>query len=544
MTFRLAAAALVVAVAGLLTLPLAPRAGSQPRPSLLVVLVVDQMRQDYIDRLGPLWARGLKRMITDGAVFHRNAYPYLQTVTCAGHATIGTGAFPATHGIILNAWWRGTRSASCTHDPDVSPVGYGEGAEQTGYSAVQLLVPTLGDRLREHSPGSRVVTLSVKPRSAVMLAGHGGSATWRDEDNVWASSTAFEAPDPDVQAFVDANPVESERGIVWNRMMDESAYAGADDGAGEAAPRGWTTVFPHPLAGEPGTPERRFDTLWKTSPFADAYLARMAAHLVTAKRLGQDESVDLLGVSFSSLDYVGHAFGPDSHEAQDVMLRLDEAVGELFDVLDARVGRDRYVVALSADHGVAPIPEARTGAGQDGGRVVLSELVKVADAALVPTLGPGPHVVNASYTQIYLSEATRARVAGKPALLGPALDALRQLPGVLRVMASDGLERQRNASDPVVRAAALSYHPGRSGEIVVVPRRYFLMSSATARGTTHGTMQDYDQRVPLVFLGAPIAPGRHGVRSSPADLAPTLAATIDLPLPDAEGRVRREALRR
>lgn len=537
-------AAFVIAIAGVLALAPAPLAQVDRKPSLLVVLVVDQMRHDYIERLSSRWTRGLKRMVTEGAVFYRNAYPYLQTVTCAGHATIGTGSFPATHGIILNAWWRGTRNLSCTNDPTVAAVGYGEGAEMVGHSAVQLVVPTLGDRLREASPASRVVTVSIKPRSAVMLAGHGGVATWRDENNHWASSTAFAAPDPDVGAFFDAHPVARERALVWDRVQDEAAYAGPDDGPGEAPPNGWTAAFPHPLAGAPGTPERRFDTLWETSPFADAYLARLAAHLVTAKKLGQGEAVDLLGVSFAALDYVGHAFGPDSQEAQDVMLRLDQTIGELFDRLDAAVGRDRYVVALSADHGVAPIPEARTIAGKDGGRVVLSELVKTADAALVPTLGPGPHVVRAEYTQIYLSEATRARVTGKPALLEPAIEALRKLPGVLRVMPSDGLEHQRTSRDPVVRAAALSYFPGRSGQIVVVPRRYFLMSTATARGTTHGTMQDYDQRVPLVFLGAPIKRGRYGTRSSPADLAPTLAATIGLPFPGADGKARQEALRR
>ena len=328
----------------------------------------------------------------------------------------------------------------------------------------------------------------------------------------------------------------------WERLLDASAYTGPDDAPGEAPPRGWTATFPHPLSGAPGTPESRFDTFWETSPYADAYLGRLAAHLVEAKKLGQGDTVDFLGVSFASLDYVGHAFGPDSHEAQDVMLRLDQTIGALFDVLDAKVGRDRYVVALSADHGVAPIPEARTLAGQEGGRVVLADLVKTANAALVPTLGPGPHVVRAEYTQIYLSEETKARVAGKPALLAPAIEALGKLPGVLRVLPSEGLERKRSSRDRVIRAAALSYVPGRSGQMVVVPRRYFLMSSATARGTTHGTMQDYDQRVPLVFLGRPFKRGRYDALSSPADLAPTLAATIGLPIRGMDGRARREAL--
>lgn len=531
-------------------LTLSPAAGERPaafppeEPKLLVILVVDQMRADYVDRLRPLWTSGFRRLVTEGAVFERNFYPYLQTVTCAGHATIGSGSFPSSHGIILNAWWRGTRNASCTDDPTVAGVPYEEGGESRGHSAVQLAVPSLGDRLRARSPASRVVTLSNKPRSAVMLAGHGGLVTWRDDEDVWATSTAFAAaPDPAVQAFVTAHPTAADRDIVWERLLDPSAYTGDDDAAGEAPPRGWTRTFPHPLAGEPGTAASRFPTLWETSPLADDYIGRMATHLVRTMRLGQGETTDYLGVSFSALDYVGHAFGPDSHEAQDTLLRLDRTIGTLLDALDTMVGRDRYVVGLSADHGAAPVPEARRQGGKPAGRVVPAEVARIADAALVPTLGPGPHVARAEYTQVYLTEATKARVEGRPEMLKPAIEALRKIPGVLRVLASDGLERQRGSRDRVVRAAALSYYPGRSGQIVVIPREYFVMSAATARGTTHGTLHAYDQHVPLVFLGAAFKPGRYRARTTPADLAPTLAATVGLDMPGADGQPRREALR-
>lgn len=538
---RLAASGLILGGLGLLPAPSAQEAA----PRLLVVLVVDQMRFDYIEQTRDRWTRGLKRLVTEGAVFERNYYPYLQTVTCAGHATIGTGSFPATHGIILNAWWRGTRSASCTDDSDVRSVAYEPNAEVVGHSPRELRVPTLADRLRARSPASRVVTLSMKPRSAIMLAGKGGIVTWLDDRNVWATSTAFsETAHPAVQAFVDAHPRSVARGEVWDRLLSPEAYKGSDAGVGEAPPRGWTPSFPHPLAGAPGTPDAQFDTLWETSPYADAYLGSMAASLVQSMKLGQGEAVDYLGVSFSALDYVGHAFGPASHEVQDTLIRLDRTVGDLLDALDTHVGRDRYVLGLSADHGVAPVPEARRAAGQSGGRLVTQQLLQVANDALAKALGPGQHVVRVEYTQLYLSAAAQEAAAENPHLLRPVVAALARVPGVARVLVSSELETRRNSKDPVVRAAALSHVHGRSGQLVVVPRAYFTVGPATARGTTHGTLHPYDQHVPLVFFGHRVKAGRYQQRATPADLAPTLAATIDLAMPGIDGVAHSSVFRR
>ena len=542
MTHLRIAAAVGLAVA--LSAP-PPRAAAQPArpPSLVVILVVDQMRADYIDRMRPHWTQGLERLVSGGAVFEQNAYPYLQTVTCAGHATIGTGSFPATHGIILNAWWRGTRSATCTDDATVRSVPYEPGAETIGHSAKELRVPTLADRLREHSPTSRVVTLSTKPRSAIMLAGHAGLVTWLDDRNIWATSSAFsQAPDPGVQAFVSAHPRSALRDVVWTLPAERDHYSGPDDGVGEAAPLGWTATFPHPLAGAPGTPPGQFDTLWETSPYSDEYLGAMAAFLVERMKLGQRDAVDFLGVSFSALDHVGHAFGPDSLEVQDTLLRLDATVGRLLEAIDRSVGRDRYVLGLSADHGAAPVPEGRQHAGLEAGRLSTAVLAQVANEALVRTLGPGTHVARIEYTQLYLTADANARATQDPHVLDDTVEALSRVPGVERVVRGAGLERQRDATDPAVRAAALSHVPGRSGQLVVIPKDYWLVGAATARGTTHGTYHQYDARVPLVFYGAGIKPGRYADPSTAADLAPTLAEVIGMTMPGADGHPRTAAL--
>ncbi len=320
-----------------------PDQPGQP-PKLLIIIVVDQMRFDYFDRYGKSWSGGLARFAKEGAVFERGFYPYLNTVTCAGHATIGTGTFPYEHGIIMNEWYqRGPeRRMSCTDDPAVKSLPYTPPAEPIGHSAMRLRVPTLGDRLRATSPASRVVTLSMKPRSTVMLAGHGGTAvTWFADSNVWATSTAFTpALLPEVQSFVDANPVERYRAEVWNHLRPGSEYIGADENPHERARAGWTSLFPHPLAGAAGTAPARFFDFWERSPFSDSYLGRMAAYLVRTYQLGQRDAVDYLGISFSGIDYVGHDFGPESHEVQDALVRLDGTLGELLAVLD-RYGRPR-----------------------------------------------------------------------------------------------------------------------------------------------------------------------------------------------------------
>jgi hypothetical protein len=525
--------------------PLAEARREQESPTLLVVLVVDQMRFDYIGRYGRTWNGGLQRLVSEGAVYERAFYPYLNTVTCAGHATIGTGALPYRHGVIMNEWYRraAKRRMSCTHDASVTSVPSTPPAEPIGHSPDRLRVPSLGDRLRAASPSSRVVALSMKARSSVMLAGHGGTAvTWFASSNVWATSTAF-APTTtsEVQAFVDAHPVERERGEVWDRLRPTTDYSGADVSTFERPPTGWTVTFPHPLSGAPGTPDARFVELWERSPYSDAYLGRMAAGLTAAYQLGQRDVVDYLAISFSALDYVGHDFGPASHEVQDTLLRLDRTLGTLFDVLDTTVGRNRYVVALSADHGVSAIPEALGAAGGDAGRVLSAEVQKVAEAAMTAAHGPGPHVAHVEYSNVYLTDAARQRAQKDRAFTQPLIEAVGKMPGVLRVWSAHDLASKRQSGDPIERAAALGHHPEESGDVIVVLWRNWIGTNTSA--ATHGSAHWYDQHVPVIFMGAPFKPGRYASLASPADLAPTLASLIKLPMPDIDGRPLTDALR-
>jgi predicted AlkP superfamily pyrophosphatase or phosphodiesterase len=232
--------------------------------------------------------------------------------------------------------------------------------------------------------------------------------------------------------------------------------------------------------------------------------------------------VDFLGVSFSTLDLAGHQFGPASHEVQDIVVRLDRTIGMLLDHLDARVGRGRYVVGLSSDHGVGPLPEQTPGSGRQTGAQALAAI----DKALVPFFGAGKYAQTSVYTDLYLLPGVLDRIKANPQASAAVLDALRALPGVAHAFRSDEVasEEARRSSDPVKRAAALSHHPARSGDLIIVPRSTWMLSTSSA--TTHGTLYPYDQRVPVLFYGARVNPGRRTEAATPADIAPTLGRLV------------------
>jgi predicted AlkP superfamily pyrophosphatase or phosphodiesterase len=533
---------LALALAFLTSVALTPARQTPTRsapPKLVVVLVVDQMRADYLDDYSGHFTGGLKRLMTEGAWFQRAAYPYLNTVTCPGHATIGTGTFPYRHGLVLNEWYERDNGAttSCTADADVKEIAY-TGVEGAGDSAKRLLVPTFAEQLRDRTKG-RVVTLSMKPRAAIMMAGHKADAVlWFDDRGTWASSSAYgKTPVPFLKQYVDANPVSADADKAWERSLPPSDYRYEDDAAGERAPGGWTRTFPHPLAIPSGKVDQTFYQRWERSPFADDYLGRIAVAAIDGMQLGRGKGIDFLGVSFSSLDLVGHAFGPRSHEVQDLLQRLDVTIGKLLDALDERLGRGNYVVALSADHGVATIPEQIT----SGGRQTSQQAIAALEKALAPAFGNEKVVSAVAYTDIYFARGVYDRLKDDGRLMKAAIDGLMALPGTVRVFRREELESSavRSSSDSQLRAAALSYREDRSGDLILVPRENWILSTSA---TTHGTLYDYDQRVPLFFFGADIATGRYAQASSPADIAPTLAAVARVQIARTDGRVLTEAL--
>jgi predicted AlkP superfamily pyrophosphatase or phosphodiesterase len=521
-----------------LAIDAAPAAQSA-RPKLVVMLVVDQMRADYLTRYASLYEKGLKRLTTDGAWFQNAAYPYMSTLTCVGHTTIATGTLPWRHGIIQNAWYdrESGKSVTCTEDADTTEVSYGS-FNGPGDSPRRMMMPSLAETMKKDLKG-RVITMSIKARSAIGLAGHDADAViWLDERGAWQTSSAFPGGKAAwAAAFVAANPIDRDAGKTWERTLPEDKYAGPDDGPGEGRSNGWTTTFPHAL-GAAG--DRAFYPHWTVSPFADEYLEQMAEAAIDENHLGKGDATDFLGVSFSTLDLIGHTFGPRSHEVQDELVRLDRTLDKLLTHLDEKVGPGNYVLSLSADHGVADIPEQ----AQGGGRVITAVISGSIDAVLKgASYGDGPFVAAVAGSDVYLKPGVYERLRGDARTRQALVEAMAKLSGVARVLTADEVssEAARASKDPQIRATALSYYAGRSGDLIVIPKENWIMGATV---TTHGTLHAYDQRVPILLFGAGIRPGIRSEPAMPADIAPTLASLVGVHLDPVDGKVLTAALKK
>ncbi len=534
----------IAAFLGLLLLFHAPSAAPAPaqqpaKPKLVVILVIDQMRADYPIRYAGLLEKGLKRLTTGGAWYKNAAYPYLTTLTCVGHTTIGTGTLPYKHGMISNTWFdrASGKVVTCNADPDASIVSYGSSSGASD-SAFRMMTPTLAEIMRG-TLKSRVATMSVKPRSAIGLAGHAGDfVTWLGDRGAWETSTAFtKAPVPWLVAYLKGNPIANDGDKNWERALPASRYQYEDDAPGERGAAGWEAKFPHAIG---PAADAAFFQHWLQSPFPDAYTERMAEAAVDEMHLGTEDRIDFLGVSYSMLDTVGHAFGPRSHEVQDVIVRMDENIGRLLDLLDKKVGAGNYVVALSSDHGVADIPEQIS----NGGRGSFGAVRGAIEETLKPALGgAGPFIDASVGSDIYFKPGVYDRIKADKTLLKNVIKAASAITGVARVLTSDEVStpEARASKDVQVRAAALSYFPGRSGDLLVIPKENWMLIGA---GTTHGTLYAYDQRVPMIFYGAGIQPGARDEAVTPADIAPTLASIVGVTLPSPDGHVLTSALKK
>ena len=255
--------------------------------------------------------------------------------------------------------------------------------------------------------------------------------------------------------------------------------------------------------------------------------------------LGKRDTTDVLAVSFSSPDLVGHAFGPRSQEVQDMYAHLDITLGALLDRLDALVGPDGYVVGLSADHGVTDIPEQLRQSGRDGGRLSQRGLADLVEARAQAAAGPGRYLAALSGSRMYFEPGMYEKLTAVPGAIEAVIKDLTAQPGIARAFRSEELAAGTNANDSLVRAASLSYVKGASGDVTLALKPGWMF---TATGTTHGSANADDQRVPVIFFGHGIKPGRYRESATPADIAPTLAALTGITMPSADGRVLRSAL--
>jgi len=542
---------------------LAPHAGAQTqkkfgakapaRPKLVVMLVVDQMRGDYVDKFQGQWSGGLKRLIEEGAWFRDAAYPYAATETCVGHSTISTGAFPATHGMISNAWWdrEQQKNVTCTDDSKVKNTGYAGASVKGGDSAWRMLMPAFAEELKyQTGGGTRVVTFSLKARAAITMAGHQADAvTWFDPGTgAWTTSSAYPMA-AFVEEYAKAHPVAKAYGKTWTPLLPKSAYLYGETAVGAVPPAGFGAEFPHPLRGKAGSTgaDAAFYYQWQASPYADTYLAEMAEDAVDKLRLGKRAGTDYLGVSFSSLDYVAHSFGPRSWEVQDELARLDRDLTGFFAHLDQVVGRGNYVVALSADHGGAPIPEDLEKTGVDAGWLNVGEVKERAEKALETLNYAKPAVAEVGGSDVYFTPGTYDKLKADPAAMRAVIEAIESVPGVAHVYRAKEVDDRPATDSPIRRAEAASFLESRSGDLLIVPKPFWSWDFSTpgrprTYGSMHGSPYYYDQRVPVFFMGFGIRPGVYYDAITPADIAPTFSALCGITLAPRDGHVLGEVL--
>lgn len=523
------------------------------RPKLVVMIVVDQMRGDYVDKFQGQWSGGLKRLVNEGAWFHAAAYPYSSTETCPGHATISTGAFPASHGIVGNSWWerQAQQMVTCTSDPNTKNLGYAGHLAKGGDSAWRIKLPSFAEELKFQSgSGTRVVTFSLKARAAISLAGHKADAvTWEDgATGTWVTSAQYGAV-PFVEQYVQRHPITEDFGKTWSLSLPKSSYLYDEKALGAGSVNGWNATFPRTLRGKEGSgPDAAFYEQWGLSPFADTYLTKLAETAVDSLTLGKGAGIDYLGVSYSTTDYVGHRFGPRSWEIQDILVRLDKDLAELFAHLDQKVGRGNYVVALTADHGVAPNPADMQTTGFDAGVLSLPELKDKIERTLHTFNYPDPSVAKMVDNQVYFSDGAYAKLKQDPAAMEALKNALESTPGVAAVYRAEELADGTKSVLGPLAAAELSYFPSRSGDLFILQQPYWLPDGSTDgkrgySGTGHGAPYYYDQHVPLLLMGFGIKPGEYFQTVTPADIAPTFAALTGVTLATHDGRILGEALK-
>jgi Type I phosphodiesterase / nucleotide pyrophosphatase len=523
------------------------------KPRLIVLVVFDQLRGDYLTRWDSLFGEGgFHRLEKDGAWFQNCHYAYSDTVTAAGHASLATGAMPRTHGIIGNEWFDRTADSSvyCVTSERyerVPPRFGGDSVEADtkkpkGVSPDRLLAPTLADALKEATGGKgRVVALSLKDRSAVLPGGRRPDACyWLDVVNgEFITSTYYrDRLHPWVAEFNRSAAVDTWMGKKWMRLrteLDYEKYSGPDDVVGEGTLL-FGRTFPHSLGGGGAiTIKAAYYGSLYNSPFGNDVLLGLAQRAIEAEKLGSRETPDLLCLSFSSNDAIGHCWGPDSQEVLDVTLRSDEIVKQLLASLDKQVGKGRYVLALSADHGVCPLPEAARKRGADAGRIDSSLLVKNATAFLGETF----HVpatdnrwVEANIGPwLYLNRALLVRHNLKQPEVEAALAGwLRKQNGVQGVYTRSQLLAGVAEEDVVGQFVRQSFHPERSGDVRIIEKPYHLLTTRLT-GTNHGTAHAYDTHVPLLVYGSGVRPGVRREAITPQAAAVILAKALGIKPP-------------
>jgi len=527
-------------------------------PRLVLQVTVDQLRADlpnrYLDRFGKV---GFRYLLEQGMHFTNARYRHANTETAPGHATLGTGADPARHGIVANAWidQQSGEFVYNTEDDRHHLIGEDPKPHQ-GVSPRNLLVSTFADELALHTNGgSRAFSVSTKDRGAILPGGHAGKAFWLSRSSGgYVTSTYYYDEYPGwARVWNDTKPVQRYAGTSWTLLQDRSLYlfADQDDQPWEVALPGWGRTFPH--AFEEG---RLLSVLVSLSPMADELTLDFAKTLMRSEKLGMGEHTDFLAVSFSATDYAGHIFGPGSLEAEDTMLRLDRVLAKLFAAVDEQVGLENTLIVLSADHGGVEAPEQAIEIGIDAGRMSLDFFrgPNPVAAALKDRFGRDDLIIGPSHPYLYLNTQAMAEAGLDPAEVEAfVVEEVTKLPAIERAFSPADLETTSESDEDLADYVRRNRHPARSGQIHPVQPPYWFMHSTEeaskfgldSLAAIHGSPWAYDRHVPIFFAGHGIPARKVSRPVGPHEIAPTLSAYLGVKPPSgSDGSVLKEVLPR
>jgi predicted AlkP superfamily pyrophosphatase or phosphodiesterase len=547
-------------------------ATSAARPKIVVVIVIDQFRADYLTRFEAHFGdSGFKRLARRGASW-KGHYGHYVTYTGPGHALILSGSYPYVNGISANKFFNADtqRSEAMVFDAEAEVLGVKKTDPDMDVSPRNFVGSTIGDELALATAGqSRTISLATKGRGAILLGGRLGKSYFMNDDTgEMTTSTYYASVLPNWVVGWNAKKLaDASFGKPWERALPEAAYAlsGPDDAKSEGDTKGLGKTFPHKVTGKLTAPGPDYYEAFVMTPFANDYELEFAKAAVENEQLGARGVIDLLGISLSAIDLAGHNFGPSSHEVQDLVVRLDKQLGTFFDWLDARFGEQGVLTLLTADHGATPVPEQMAALGFDAGRIKKKSIADAVEAALVARFGPPPAaapkeppkdkpakegekdkgakaepkaekwVVALEDPQIFLN---RAAIASKK--LDPqeveqvAGQAAAGIKGFGGYFTRSQLMRGGVPATPLAMSILRSYYVPRGGDVVLwtLPFYFWGKYGEKELGSTHGTFYRYDSEVPVILAGPGVRPGRYGVREM-VDIAATLSQLLGVTSPAA-----------
>lgn len=500
----------------------------QSKPKLVVGIIVDQMRYDYLNKYYSRFSEGgFKRMMNQGINCTDNHYSYAPTVTAAGHASVYTGTTPAVHGIVGNDWTDvlSGKKVYCTDDSTVQTVGT---TGKSGWmSPKNLWTSTITDQLRlAQNFKNKTIAIALKDRGAILPGGHtANGAYWYDsKEGNWITSTFYMKELPAwVQKFNSEKQAENLTKNPWNTFFPINTYtlSAEDDQAYEGKyPGAKTSTFPHSFEGTNAL------EVIRTSPMGNTLTKNFAIRSIDEEKLGQGNSTDFLAVSFSSPDYIGHTFGPQSIELEDNYIRLDRDIEEILNHLDTKIGKGNYLVFLSADHAVADVPGYLQSKKLPGGVYDRAKALTEIKNALKLAVGTGDLIIGEENSQLYLDPKAIERLQISRELVFQTIEkALNKTEGFSRLIDLKNLENTtliNGFKDKITNG----YHPLRSGDFMILLKPQWFVGSKT--GTTHSTLYAYDTHVPLLFYGWKVPAKRINSRTEINDIAPTLSNLLNI----------------